>query len=83
MEKAHARIRLDEKMFTELVKGDQVTIDSPSVKVDMILADIGYARMLDILENALDDLSKAGGSERFEGRKIYPTMLYGAAIIKR
>jgi hypothetical protein len=83
MEKAHARIRLDENMFTELVKGGQVTtLFSPSIKVDMILADIGYARMLDILEKALDDLSKAGGSERFEGRKNYPTMLSSATILK-
>lgn len=72
-----AKIRVDERMFTELIKGNQVSVESPimrlseeTTKIDIILADIGYARMLDILENSLDDLSKTDASKNWENRKI-------------
>ena len=63
-------IRLDEQMFTELVQGKMVVVEGDLVKVQIILADIGYTKMLDILENALDDLAKTGGSDRFEKVKV-------------
>lgn len=70
MVKSIAKIRVDETMFTELIKGNQISVESPSVKVDIILADIGYVRMLDILENSLDDLSKTDASKNWENRTI-------------
>lgn len=68
MSKTQVRIRLDENNFTELIKGKEVTIIRDSVEVKIILADFGYARMLDILENSLDDLSKPGAFEEFGNR---------------
>jgi len=63
-------IRLDENQFTDLALGKIVVIERDSIKVQLILADFGYGRMLDILENALDNLSKTDGSKNWENRPI-------------
>jgi len=79
MSKTQVRIRLDEENFTELVQGKQVAIERDSVEVKMILADFGYTRMLDILENSLDDLSKTDGSKNWESRSESTIKTFGIA----
>lgn len=49
------RIRLDEKEFTSLVRGGEVKVKLKDKKstVHLILADIGFIQMNDIVEKAM------------------------------
>lgn len=71
MKKIQVKVRLDEKAFTALVKGEIVKAKNDFTEVQVILADIGYEKMLDILENALDDLSKTDGSINWKEKMKY------------
>lgn len=44
------KIRLDEEAFTELIQGKIAVIETESATVKIILADIGYLRMIEIIE---------------------------------
>ena len=52
--KGEARVILDEKAFDELVSGK--IVEREGIKI--ILQDIGYLRMIEILEEGLDKLIK-------------------------
>jgi hypothetical protein len=50
-ESTEIRVRLDEAAFTTLVSGEIYTSDSNAKNVKIILADIGYDKMIQIINS--------------------------------
>lgn len=59
-------VRLDDAEFRQLVRGEVVEIEGRCgpeiVPVRVILADIGFDRMLRHLDRAINDADRTGGS---------------------
>jgi hypothetical protein len=47
------KIRLDEENFTELIQGKIAVLNTESAQVKIILADIGYLRMIEIINKEM------------------------------
>lgn len=53
------RVRLDEEQFTSLIQGKEVMVPTehplgPAIDTKIILADIGYTKMIEIIEKQMN-----------------------------
>ena len=67
------RVRLDEQEFRDLVRGAVVkTRSSQGEEVELILADIGFARMLDLVKGAIIEVKTSAEYLEELDKSVWP-----------